>query len=385
MDAYGLFFGLLRIAVCGATVTEEIAAACTPENLQVVYALAIRHDLAHLVGQAISKLQLPESQIVTQCKQSAMQAFGRYMQLNFEYERTCQALEQAQIPFIPLKGSVIRNDYPEPWMRTSCDMDILVKEEQLETAVAALTENLGYVFADRTDHDVLLKANGVYLELHYDTIQQRYETGNNREVLSQMWEDATPVKPGSYHYVLSDAMFYFYHIAHMVKHFKNGGCGVRAFLDLWILDRKQHDTVARQALLEEGELLKFAQGARELAEYWFSGHMPSEMTRAVSDYILRAGVYGDKENRAAVGQAKMGGKLRYLLLRRVFMPYDYLKAEYPVLKKHKWLTPLYQVVRWMRMLRQGRLRHTAAEWKANTRADKDSVASVADILKYMDI
>ena len=385
MEAYSLFFSLLRIAVCGATVTEEVSNACTPENLQAVYALAMRHDLAHLVGQAISKLQLPKSQVAAQCKQAAMQAFGRYMQLNFEFERTCKALEQAQIPFIPLKGSVIRQDYPEPWMRTSCDMDILVKEEMLENAVAALANSLNYTVGEKSDHDIVLNANGAYLELHYDTIQQRYQTSNDRKVLSRIWEAATPVKPGSYHYVLSDDMFYFYHIAHMVKHFKNGGCGVRAFLDLWILDRKEHDAVARQALLEEGGLLQFAQGARQLAEYWFSGTTPSEMTRAVSDYILRAGVYGDNQNRAAVGQAKMGGKLRYLLLRRVFMPYDYLKAEYPVLQKHKWLTPFYQVVRWVRMLRQGRLSRTAAEWKANTQVDKDSVGSVAEILKHMGV
>ena len=385
MDTQSLFFGLLRIAVCGESATEQLKIACTPEMLEKVYALATRHDLAHLVGQAISKLQLPESEPAAKCKQAAMQAFGRYMQLNFELERACQVLEQAKIPFIPLKGSVLRKDYPEPWMRTSCDMDILVKEEMLDAAVKALTGALGYTAGNKGDHDIVLRGNGVYLELHYDTIQERYEAGSGRSVLSRIWEDASPLKEGSCHYVLSDAMFYFYHIAHMIKHFEVGGCGVRTFLDIWIMDQKPHDPAARQALLEEGGLLKFAQGARQVAAYWFLGETPDDMTRAVSDYILRAGMYSDNKNRAAVGQAKMGGKLRYLLLRRVFMPYDYLKAEYPILQKHKWLTPVCQVARWVRMLTHGGLRRTAAELKANTRTEGDSTGTATEILKHMGI
>ncbi|MBO4954226.1 MAG: nucleotidyltransferase family protein, partial [Clostridia bacterium] len=36
------------------------------------------------------------------------------------------------IDFMPLKGAVIRQYYPEPWMRTSCDIDIHVKKDRLE-------------------------------------------------------------------------------------------------------------------------------------------------------------------------------------------------------------------------------------------------------------
>ena len=44
----------------------------------------------------------------------------------------CNALEKAQIPFVPLKGSVIRKYYPEAWMRTSSDIDVLVHKEDVE-------------------------------------------------------------------------------------------------------------------------------------------------------------------------------------------------------------------------------------------------------------
>lgn len=380
-----LLFAMLRSVICGEGMDNCIKAACTPELLQEVYTLAARHDLAHLVGQAVSKMDLPESQILTKLKQTAFRAVYRQVQLNYEYENICRVLQEAQIPFIPLKGTVLRGYYPEPWMRTSCDVDILVKEEMLDAAAALLVDKLGYRSGSKTDHDISLYCpSGAHIELHYDTIQERYAVNGCRDVLAQIWEDAKPTEPGSYRYCLSDEMFYFYHIAHMVKHFEVGGCGVRAYLDIWIMGhRMEHDQQKREELLREGGLLKFAQAAQALSEAWFSGAPYDEMTRAISDFILRASLYGNNENRAAIGQAKMGGKVKYVLLRRVFMPYDFLKAEYPILVKHKWLTPVYQVVRWIRMLCSGGLKRTVRELQANAQVKEAGVYSAADILKHL--
>lgn len=382
MDTQSVLFGLLRVAVCGAAASEELKNACTPELLSAVCQVANRHDLTHLVGQAASKLGLPDCEAIAKAKQAAMLALMRYMRLDFDCENAYSLLEKAGIPFLPLKGAVMRAEYPEPWMRTSCDVDILVQEHQLDDAVKVLSD-AGFTVGDRSDHDIPLRTpSGCLLELHYDTIQERYdETGSSRQVLARIWEDATPKTPGSCHKVMSDAMFYFYHMAHMAKHFAGGGCGIRSFLDVWLLCKKPHDEDARQALLSEGGMDKFARGAEALARYWFDGADPDAMTQALSDYTLRGTLYGDNDNRAALGQARSGGKLKYLLTQRVFMPYEYLKDEYPVLQKHKWLTPPYQVVRWVRMLRSGRLGHTVRELKANAgTADTTTAAQILDHL-----
>lgn len=76
--------------------------------------------------------------------------------------------------------------------------------------------------------------------------------------------------------------------------------------------------------------------------------------------------------------------LENLLTQRMFMPYAYLKDEYPVLKKHKWLTPIYQAVRWFQMLRRkGGLDNSVSELKANVISRKNDAASVAEILKHL--
>lgn len=386
MNKQEILLALVRNVICGEALDDNLISACTPEKLEEVYGLAVKHDLPHLVGQALSKQKLPESPALSKCKKAAMSAFMRYMQQNHEYTRVCAVLEEADIPFIPLKGSVLRDYYPEAWMRTSCDADILVKEEILDTAVALLTEKLDYRAGGKTDHDVsLYAASGIHLELHYDTIQERYEVNGCREVLADIWNHAAPKEPGKKHFWLTDEMFYFYHMAHMAKHFAVGGCGVRAFLDVWVMNHKMSfDSEKRYKLLEEGGLLQFAKAAESVSEVWFSNAEPTDMDMAVSDYILRASLYGDKANRAALGQAKNGGKLKYLLTQRVFMPYEYLKDEYPILKEKKWLTPAYQVVRWIRMLRsKGGLGNTVKELKANAASKQAEGAAAADILKHL--
>ena len=259
MTESNILFALLRHQICAEAVTEEVKQAMTPELLEKVYKLADAHDLAHLAGQSLSQLGLlGEDEVSQKFKKKAMQAAYRYVQVNFEYEQACVAFEQAKIPFIPLKGSVLRVYYPEPWMRTSSDIDILVKPEDLETAAAMLVEKLGYQAGKKDEHDIPMRSKtGFLLELHYDTMEERHAKGKRYKMLERIWDYAAPREEGSCHYYLADDMFYFFHIAHMAKHFEMGGCGIRTFLDIWILNhRMEFDPAARNALLEEGKRRK---------------------------------------------------------------------------------------------------------------------------------
>ena len=384
MEMQEILFALIRTVICGQSPDTQLKNACTPEALEAVYQMASRHDLAHLVGQAIARWDLPPSEILTKSKEAAKHAFLRSTLLAQACDRACACLEAAGIPFIPLKGAVLRAYYPNPWMRTSCDVDILVHREDLAPAVKCLVQQLHYTEGQRGDHDISLwDPNGLHLELHYDTIQARYEYNGCRDVLAKIWEQGSPKKPGSCHFCLTDEMFYFYHMAHMAKHFTTGGCGVRAFLDIWIMNNKMRfSEEKRTELLKAGGLLSFARGAEKLSRVWFSGEKPEKMDEALSDYILRATLYGDRANRAAVGQAKSGGKLKYLR-QRAFLPYPYLKAEYPILEKQKWLTPFFQMVRWGRMLLRGEAKRTMRELKANTASRKDDIVSATELLQYL--
>ena len=376
-------FSLIRHVVFGAELEKEDKESLTPELLPRLYALSKAHDMAHIVAQGLSDLELlGEDEISQKFQKQQMLAVYRYQKLNYELEQICQTLEDAKIPFIPLKGSVIRQYYPEPWMRTSCDIDVLVHEEELDRAVALFKEK-GYKSEPKSSHDVsLYSAGGIHIELHYETVEEGRAVDANA-ILSKIWKNATPQSTGSVHMMLTDEMFYFYHIAHMAKHFENGGCGIRPFLDLWILEhRVEHDDTDRTTLLEQGGLLTFANVSRRLSAAWFDDAKHDEMTEQMQSYILFSGVYGTLDNRVAVQRNKQDGRVRYIIS-RIFVSYDSLKILYPILKKHKWLTPVMEIRRWFRLLRKGRMKHSLQELNVNKTMSQEQIAGTADLLQKL--
>ena len=177
-------------------------------------------------------------------------------------------------------------------------------------------------------------------------------------------------------------MFYFYHIAHMAKHFvATGGCGIRPFLDIWVLNHRiDFDREKREKLLSDGGLDVFAKQAEHLSEVWFGNAEHTKITRQMEEYILRGGVYGTNKNRVVVQQQKKGGKMKYALS-KIFIPYDVIKFHYPILQIHKWLTPIMEVRRWGKLIFCGHLKRTVNELKFNSTISEDSAAETRTLLK----
>lgn len=376
-----VMFALLRSAVCGDLLSSEEISLYSPDILPAITSLAQKHDVMHLIVFALKKnglldesnKNLESKMLITIC---------RLEKLNYELIQLCEALEQAEIPFIPLKGSVLRQYYPEPWMRTSCDIDVLVHEEDLQRAVSYLSDNLGYRRESQNSHDIsMFTQGGVHVEVHYELVENS-SVNLAEAVLKRIWNVVTKHVRCNYQYEMPDEMFYFYHIAHMAKHFvATGGCGIRPFLDIWVLNHRiDFDREKREKLLSDGGLDVFAKQAELLSAVWFGNAEHTEITRQMEEYILRGGVYGTKTNQVVVQQQKKGGQLKYALS-KIFIPYEKIKFHYPILQKHKWLTPIMEVRRWGKLIFCGHLKRTVNELKFNSRISEDVAAKTRTLLK----
>lgn len=365
-----LLFTLLRSAIRGNELTNEEKQFFSDELVQKILQIAKRHDVEHLVAFALKKNGLLKDKN-EKIENSMLKAVFRYRQLNYEYQSICDALESAKIPFIPLKGSVMRKYYPEGWMRTSCDIDILVHEEDTEKAKSILVNEYDYTYRGKSSHDLsFFSPNNIHVELHYSLVEDGL-ANESFEVLKSVWNTAIHRDGFEFCYDMPDEMFYFYHVAHMAKHFENGGCGIRPLIDLWILDNLNNcDLSKRDKLLENGGLLKFADASRKLSKVWLVGKEPDNLLSQMEKYILYGGVYGNTENRVAVQQQKRGGKFKYAIS-RIFIPYEEIKFHYPVLHKHKWLTPIMQVRRWLKLLFFGGVKRSVNELKYNSAITKN--------------
>lgn len=344
------------IQIIGSEIFEAVSdcsvkASVTDERIAELYKLSQKHDMAHLAGYALDKNGLlPVSTVSEKFREQIMTAVFLYERLELDFLNICEVLEESGTAFIPLKGSVLKNLYPQPWMRTSCDIDILVHKEDLPEAEQIFIKKLNYVRTGASLHDVTFKTPGGNLvELHFSLIEEG-RSGNAAEVLGKVWEFSCPEKQNGYRYRMSDEMFLLYHIAHIAKHFESGGCGVRPVLDLGIiLDKTQMWNDEAEALLEKAGLLKFANSLFSLCEAWFFGKEHSQVTLRMQEYIMCSGTFGTKSSKLAAEQTKSGGKLRYILF-RIFLPYGELKLQFPVLDKFRLLTPFCEICRWVRLI-----------------------------------
>ena len=331
-------------------------------NLDEIYRYAKRNDIAHLVGHALIKNGLisERDNSFPLFEGEQYTAMLRQERQDFELGRICEVLEGGGIDFIPLKGAVLRRLYPEPWMRTSCDIDILVKKEDFAAAKKCLLEDLGYKRGKESSHDESFDAPGrVHIELHFDLLEDG-QTRGARKIIENVWSHTVPAEGKKHHMLMSDEMFYFYHIAHIAKHFEEAGIGARPFLDLYLLTLGRENDAKRDDFLKRGGLDVFERVARELVNCWFAGGELGNLGQRFEIFILRCGAYGALSNSILLAKEKRGGSRGYILS-RIFMPYDSIKYSYPILKKHKWLLPFCQISRWFKLLSPKRAKRAARE------------------------
>lgn len=364
-----ILFDLLRSAFRGTALSQGIP-QLTPEVFWDLLLLSRKHNIEHLLVYGLQCNTLISEENI-QLSNIVFEAAYRCEQLCFELEQLCDALEFAGIPFMPLKGAVLRKYYPEPWMRTSCDIDVLVHKDDVEKSVSVLLDKCGCTCYKKGSHDVaLITPSAIRIELHYTLIEDRISESSSA-VLERVWDFATVCKGSCCRYEMNDELFYFYHIAHMAKHFENGGCGIRPFADIWFLkNTKGLNSEICNALLVQGKLLDFARAAEKLSDVWFDDAEPDEVSLQMEKYVLDGGVYGSTENRISVQQHKKHGKAGYLIS-KIFMPYDEIKYIYPILKKHRWLTPFIEVLRWLNLMFGKRSGSVLKEIKINQSMSSD--------------
>lgn len=377
-----LLFEIFRDALGTASFPEEHLSLLTEEAVRALYGVAKSHDLSQILADFLDKRKLlTENEISQKLIKQQLLAVYRYERLEAAYKKICAALEEAQIHYLPLKGSVIRPLYPTPYYRTSCDIDILVREEVIETAISILSAAFPLEKEPETAfHDVSLYfKGGIHLELHFSILENDPEMD---KVLSRVWEYTAPAEEGAHRLVMTNEFFLFHQITHAAYHFKMGGCGIRPFMDVFlILQKTTHDEAILRTLLDEAGLTDFYRHFVALSRVWFLGEAHTDVTSKMENYLLGAGVYGSLENQASTAAAKKS-RFRYLI-RRIFPSLHSLSNVYPRLAKYPVLYPFYAVKRWFRVFNGKKRKRAINEIKVSmalTTEQKDGITALFDAL-----
>ena len=330
----------------------------TSEKVEDLYDLAKKQDVAHILFRFIHNNNVKaDPALLEKLQREELLSIYRHGRMKYSFDEICDTFDKAGVSYLPLKGAVIRPYYPYETMRTSCDIDILIRESDVKQAVEEL-ENKGYRCESRNYHDVsMYSPDNVHLELHFNIRENMSELD---AVLDEVWAYAEST--GGSRHALKKEFFVFHIYAHMAYHFKSGGCGIRSLMDIWIMEHKMNASYKfAEELLQRAGIYRFAEEMSALANKCFTDNTTDEFSEKVLEYIYRGGIYGSLENKVAVAtHGKKINSAKYII-GRLFPSYKLMVGPYPVLKKAPYLLPFCWLARCIKAIFDGKSKRFSSE------------------------
>ena len=363
---------LFPIIRSGMGISTESAPASIDYKLLIE--IASKQGILPIIREGLTAMQL-EGDDVCAVRNKCLKDFYLFAQRDYALETIKSCFEKHDIEYVILKGSVLRDLYPKKWMRTSCDIDVLIHESDLDNAVSTLQKETDFKFSRRLYHDVSLMTTNVHLELHFSI---KENMNNIDQLLSKAWEYTVKQK-GSHQYCFSPEYQVFHVVAHMSYHFVHGGLGIRSYIDLWLLRHKTEfdGTIVKQMCKQCG-ILKFYEECCNLSEVWLSNKEHTSITKAIEKYSVEGGVFGSKKNLMLSKRRNHRGLSFYFS--RLFVSNDALKEMYPNAKKYPILLPYYQLRRWPKAIFSKR-KDVFREIKSARNTSENDIESFDQLLK----
>lgn len=347
--------------------SQEIS--LTNDEYETMIKVCTQQSLLPIVYRGIKKVLVSDVSLDL-CNQRRLRSEYQAIQHDDSIRRIRNVLDDEGIPYILLKGAVLRSLYPDYVLRTSTDIDILVHEEESDSIAHVLEKNTDFRIVKRNYHDISMISSRVHLELHF-SIKEHNEKID--KVLALAWDYSKKTDDGSM-YAFSSEYQLFHVVAHMSHHFLHGGLGIRPFIDLWLLrNRTQYSEEIVNELLSQCDLLQFYKECCKLSKVWLENEEHSETSLLFEEFCLAGGVFGSEKFRIAGTQRHKRG-WRYVTS-RVFPPKYQVKESYkdPSGKEHS--LPYYYIKRWRCWLskeRRGELKRQVSETVKSDKTYQDS-------------
>lgn len=334
------------------------------EDLTDVYKYAIGQGIVSLVyaGAFNCGLHLngeSETKIFEKVCLETLASEKQLYELN-EIERKFQA---NRIDYMPLKGARLKNIYPKPEYRTMSDIDILVKIEQYPQ-IESIMYSLGYEFHTESDHEYIWNKGNINVELHKRIIPSYNE--DYYEYFKEGWDFAKKVSDNAFKYEMSIEDEFIFIFAHLCKHYRDSGIGIRHLIDIWVY-LKKYPTMNAEYVKEIMTKLKihvFYLNVLKTLNVWFNAEKEDEITQYITDFAFGVRDVTREEAQVlsdALKKTKKGKTLKQIkrdkIKNSIFIPYKTMCTLYPFLIKAKILTPfvwVYHVIK--RLFTKGRLK-----------------------------
>lgn len=251
--------------------------------------------------------------------------------------------------YVFFKGTAISKYYQNDYERVSADTDIYVFDNYEDVLNTLLNNGYKVSRKDIQEYE-LIDTNNNFIDLHSSFTLKDKQT-----------EDI--LKEAKHHNNYLDINYeYLFLIYHTKKHLLRGILDLRSILDIYYLrDKLDKDLI--NELLNETNLMTFNNSLNHYLDTILNRRDYDDNDLFIEELIDGYSQDDGIKNRILINSYNKN-KLEYLLS-RVFIDYDLLSNEYPIIKKYKILTPIYYLKRIIRILKSRRSNYALKELKEN--------------------
>lgn len=241
---------------------------------------------------ALKKMDFSDEQLKDYSDEYKMM-FLREARFEVTGQQVFANLEKSGIPFIPLKGILLKELYPQPSMRSFTDYDIYIAN--MGDAVKAVMENSGFAVKDRSGHDVTYYKNpSLNFEMHSSLFEGKY-TFNG--YFDEPFNNAVLKENSKCCHLLNNEYSFIYTFCHLYKHFTLTGCGLRQFMDIYVMTNKlklDFDYIENE--IKKLKLTDFYNTVKRVNAVLFDGNEPDRDILEICEYIFNNGTFGIEMN-----------------------------------------------------------------------------------------
>lgn len=227
-----ILFGLLRSELWGYKFCMEVS----QQEMEEVMQLAKEQTVFGLAFTALISADIPME------KRWKLQQIGRLNKIRTKNEIVNREMlgffaqmDANQMDYVVMKGQTIATLYPHPEVRTSGDVDFLVKEDYEEIR-RKFESCLGIVLSPKSQYikEISFRQNGIVYELH--TFLITFGSSRNAKywdsLIDRSWNEKCFVNvQGAKVRVLPTTLYAVYVFLHLFFHFLREGVGFRQFCD----------------------------------------------------------------------------------------------------------------------------------------------------------
>lgn len=296
---------------------------------------------------------------------------------NIEIEKILKAFEENNIKTLVVKGVLMKDIYPQNYMRQMCDIDILVGPDDLKKATKIM-KNMGYQkYYNYEKHLIFTKAPLIVVELHRRLVLKKDVIGY--EYFNNVWPLCINYKNYQNIYQLDIDNAYIFCLLHLLIHFKFTGITVKDILDVYLYHETYKEVLNYDTLnkvFQDLGILDFAENMKQIAYKWF-GTDKIEDFNEVENFILQG---RNLNNRVNYSIEKNNGKLNFFV-QLLFPKMEIMQEKFPVLKRFPLLLPIMWITRIVKDV-------TSKETSLKTRFDTIKLikdANAEDIQNIKDI